>query len=114
MSTYNEEQPSYSIIKMGRRVDAASAPELEAECSARLENMSLRLIILDMSELDYISSAGLKVILFIAQSLRARQGEVRFVSLKPQVHEIFSMSGFMSFFQEFSSVADAMSMNTSG
>lgn len=96
------------ILKLGRRIDAASAPNLEVECCALLEKNELRLIVLDMTETEYISSAGLKVILFIAQTLRPRQGEVRFVALKEQVRDIFSMSGFMSLFQEFPSVDAAV------
>lgn len=102
------------VLSLGRRVDATSAPGLEAECCALLENNELRLVVLDMSDLEYISSAGLKVILFLAQSLRPRQGEVRFVALKPQVRDIFSMSGFMSLFQEYSSVASALDARAPG
>lgn len=96
------------VLKLGRRIDATSAPNLESECTVLLENTSLRLIIIDMEDTEYISSAGLKVILFMAQTLRPRQGEVCFVALKSQVQDIFTMSGFMSLFQAFPSVAEAV------
>lgn len=99
---------SSRCLKLPRRVDATTAAVFEDQCRALLEPSPPCLVVLDMGELDYISSAGLKVILFLAQSLRERRGEVRFAAMKSQVRELMDISGFMTLFQEFSTPDAAM------
>lgn len=90
-------------------MDATAAPAFEDQCRALLEDSPPCLVVLDMGALDYISSAGLKVILFLAQSLRERGGEVRFAAMKSQVRELMDISGFLSLFRAFPTPGAALS-----
>lgn len=91
------------IVRPGGRLDSSSSPELERLLTEQLEAGSQRLV-LDFSRLDYISSAGLRVVLLAGKKLRASQGRMVLVSLQDMVRDVFDMSGFLSLF----AVADTL------
>jgi anti-anti-sigma factor len=64
--------------------------------------------VLDLSRLEYISSAGLRVLMIAAREAKARQGKLIAVALQPVVREIFEISKFTLVFQLFDSVQDAL------
>lgn len=82
-------------LKIDGRLDADSAPEAETAVKDIIQAGSLRLLF-DLSEMDYISSAGLRVILMAVKALRAKQGKVVLCGLTPYVKEIFDVSNFSS------------------
>lgn len=82
-------------LKIDGRLDADSAPEAETAVKDIIQAGSLRLLF-DLSEMDYISSAGLRVILMAVKALRAKQGQVVLCGLTPYVKEIFDVSNFSS------------------
>ena len=55
-------------------------------------------VILDLSGLEYISSAGLRVLLIVAKKVQQAQGKVALCGLTPNVREIFAISGFDAIF----------------
>ena len=54
--------------------------------------------LVNLSGLDYISSAGLRVVLLAGKKLRASKGKLVLVGLRDMVREVFDMSGFLSLF----------------
>jgi len=79
------------FIKPKGRIDIASTPELEREVNSEIENILY--LTVDMSEVDYISSVGLRALLSFQKQLSSK-GEVKIVNIKPEVLEIFKMVGF--------------------
>ena len=75
-------------IALEGRLDTSTAPELEAELNASLNGVTD--LTLDLEELLYLSSAGLRVIL----RLRKQEPELAIVNASPEVYEIFEMTGF--------------------
>lgn len=73
------------------RLDTTTAPMLEQELQQSWNNIST--LILDLKELDYISSAGLRVIL-TAQKQMLKQGSMKLRNLNENVREVFEMTGF--------------------
>lgn len=51
-------------------------------------------LLIDLRELVYVSSAGLRVILMAAKRVRAKGGRIALCGLQPQVAEVFEISGF--------------------
>ncbi len=98
MQFESAKQDKYVVIKAKGRMDAASAPEFEAECGRFIEQGEAFLAV-DLGGVDYLSSAGLRSILSTAKRLKARQGEIRFCGLAGMVQEVFSVSGFSSMFK---------------
>ncbi|MBR6410303.1 MAG: STAS domain-containing protein [Clostridia bacterium] len=78
-------------LSIAGRLDTTTAPELEKELKDSLEGVTS--LILDMGKLEYISSAGLRVLLS-AQKIMNRQGEMKLRNVNETVAEIFEVTGF--------------------
>jgi anti-anti-sigma factor len=75
------------------RLDSHSGPLFEQELLEYIAGGCSRLLI-DFSELTYISSAGLRVILVAAKRMKAAGGKFVLAALNDQVSEVFEISGF--------------------
>lgn len=91
------------------RIDAANAAVAERDVLAVLERSGPSLI-LDLSQLDYISSAGLRVLLVAAKTARGRNGRALIVGPRASVHEVLRMSGFDKIIPIAASLEDAHHM----
>lgn len=78
-------------MKIIGRLDTATAPELEAAIDRCIE--SVKELLLDCSALEYISSAGLRVILK-AQKLMNTQGTMKLTGVNDTIMEVFDIIGF--------------------
>lgn len=78
-------------IALKGRLDTVTSPDLEKEIRGSIEGISL--LILDFAELDYLSSAGLRVLL-AAQKVMAKQGEMKVINVDPMIMSIFDTTGF--------------------
>lgn len=94
-------------IKATGRMDAMTAPEFEAECMRWIEKGDTHLIV-DFSGLEYISSAGLRVILGVGKKLKAQGGSLSFGGMSGMVKEVFDISGFASIFSVHDSMEAAL------
>ena len=79
------------ILKIEGRLDTTSAPELEKTINN--EGDSLKNLVLDFNCVDYISSAGLRVLL-TAQKKMNVQGHMELINVSEAVMDIFEMTGF--------------------
>jgi anti-anti-sigma factor len=95
------------VVGIRGRLDAGSSPELEKEIEALMAGGENRLI-LDLCELKYISSAGLRVILAGTKKLKAKKGTLSVASLQNMVKEVFEVSGFSSIIPIFDSAEEAL------
>ena len=73
------------------RLDTVTAPELEKELNDSLQGIAD--LTLDFEKLDYISSAGLRVLLS-AQKIMNRQGKMKILHVNDPIMEIFEVTGF--------------------
>ena len=73
------------------RLDTVTAPELEQELKESLDEVTD--LVLDMEDLEYISSAGLRVLLS-AQKKMTKQGSMKLVHVNTTILEIFEVTGF--------------------
>ena len=92
------------------RLDALSAPEFEKALLELIDNGE-RKIILDFSELDFISTAGLSGILVLVRRMKVEKGELSVAALKGQVKKVFNISGLSSCMPVFDTVAAAEAKN---
>ena len=65
-------------------------------------------IVLDLSSLEYVSSAGLRCFMLASRQAKAQHGRIFVAALQPMVAEIFQISHFNLVFQVFPSVRDAV------
>jgi anti-anti-sigma factor len=79
------------LIFVGR-LDANSAPEAEEIVKQMIERFDT--IVLNMEQLDYISSAGLRVIKILHMGMKKKNGELILTKVQKMVMEVFEMVGF--------------------
>jgi len=89
------EKEGVICLKIDGRLDAESATEAETTVKGILKEGTQRLLF-DLSRMEYISSAGLRVILMAVKELRNKKGKVVLCGLTPYVKEIFDVSNFSS------------------
>jgi anti-anti-sigma factor len=95
------------IVKLSGRLDSSTAPSAEDNFTRAIANGVTRIAI-DMSGLDYISSAGLRILLVIAKKLQQAKGKVVLFGLVANVREVFTISGFDKIFAIRPTAAEAL------
>ncbi|WP_394065672.1 STAS domain-containing protein [Alcaligenes sp. WGS1538] len=76
------------------QINSANAAAFEADLLTHLEKGEQK-IVLDLSRLNYISSAGLRVLLLLAKKMKQSGGALVLFGAQPNVKEIFEISGFL-------------------
>jgi len=107
MNIEQETRGDVLVIRLAGRLDSSSAPELERLLLDQL-TAGLKRLVFDFAMLDYVSSAGLRVILLAGKKLRAVQGKLALVGLRDMVREVFEMSGFLTLFAVASTVDEGV------
>ena len=96
MEIVAEKKNDISIFKLQGRLDSNTAPEFEEKLFQDIKTGALNVVV-DFENLDYISSAGLRVILKATKELKRSEGRFVLCALKDYVKEVFEISGFDSF-----------------
>ncbi len=79
-------------LKLSGRLDTTTAPELEAELQDVLADTSE--LLLDFDGLEYLSSAGLRVLLAAQKKMNAKSGTMKLRNVNATIMEIFDITGF--------------------
>ena len=82
---------SDAIVTLEGRLDTTTAPQLENELKSFMESVSS--LVFDFENLEYISSAGLRVLL-TAQKFMSKQGSMKLIHVGADIMEIFEVTGF--------------------
>ena len=94
------------IVAVIGSLDSTTSPEAQKSLDAVVAGA--KKVLLDFSQLDYISSAGLRVLLGAAKQLRASGGKLGMFGLNQSVREVFEISGFSSILSIYPSEAEAL------
>ena len=101
------------LLTLKGRLDAATAPTLKQQIDALFDQGRYR-IVLDLSDLDYIASPGLRVLIEARKRARDRKisdlegGDIRIANLPPRVKEVFDLTGFTTLFEIYPDVVEAV------
>lgn len=95
------------VVAVKGNLDALTAPELADALAAQLREGNAKLVA-DLAELEYTSSAGLRVLLNGAKDARSKGGDLRFSGAQPNVKKVLDLSGFMSIIKSFPDVDSAV------
>lgn len=98
------------VIAVDGRIDSTTSRQLEDVLPERVQ--ATPRVLLDMSDVQYVSSAGLRVLLKAAKSARSTGHELVLTGLLPQVHEVFQVIGFDALFRIVPDRAAAMAALT--
>ena len=102
MEIIEEKLDDIMIITITERLNTLSSVTLEDKLLDTI-NKNQSKIIIDFSQLDFISSSGLRVLLTAGKQMKSVQGKLVLCSLKDHVKEVFDVAGFSMLFKMFSS-----------
>ena len=107
MEIIEEKQESISIFKLSGRLDSNTSQGFEKKIFDAISDGSKSMIV-DFKDLDYISSAGLRVILKATKALNREDGKIMLCSMQDYVKEVFEIAGFDSFLPIVPTMDDAL------
>ena len=88
-------------------MDAENAPQFEEKCRACIAE-GLTNLVIDLSELSYISSMGLRMFVFVGKTLKDKGGALRICRLNGLVKSVFEITGLIQMFSVYESVESAL------
>lgn len=94
------------IMVLKGRIDANVAPDIEQQIMTQITHGCYRLVV-DLQDVSFISSAGLRVLLTALKETRRKGGDLRLAGLQARVREVFDLTGFNTVFKTYPTVGDA-------
>lgn len=107
MEIIEEKQDAISIFKLNGRLDSNTSQGFEKKIFDAISDGSKNMIV-DFKDLDYISSAGLRVILKATKALNREEGKIMLCSMQDYVKEVFEIAGFDSFLPIVATMDEAL------
>jgi anti-sigma B factor antagonist len=97
---------SVLVIELDGQLDGTTSPAVQEQITAVLQPDSR--IVLDLSRVTYMSSAGLRVLLVLARQLEATGSRLVLVGLVEEVRDTMAITGFLGFFTAYENLSDAL------
>jgi len=91
MEVRRNDENGVTLLSLHGRFDAAAAPDAESAFKEYLDD-NLDRVVLDLADVEYISSGGLRVIIMLAKTLEKSGGALRLCALSPFVSEVFELT----------------------
>lgn len=108
-SVVESTQDEIVILSLQGQLDAHTAPEFERILEQHLRDQRQNSFILNFKDLDYISSAGLGVLMGLIEEVRAKGGDIRLCELPEKIFHVLDLLGFPVVFRIFSTTEEAVS-----
>jgi anti-sigma B factor antagonist len=96
-----------SVVKVSGRVDSSTAPELEKSLQGLLDAERSH-IVLDLQEADYMSSAGLRVLVAMHKASKKNGGGLCLAQPSARVKEVLDLAGLMPVFDVYPDLVEAV------
>jgi anti-sigma B factor antagonist len=103
-----DDAPTASVLKIHGYIDTSTANELQETLERCLADGQVQLL-LDMSEVDYVSSAGWGIFISIVRGARDRGGDLCLVGMQAEVQDVFELLEFRSILDAYPTLKDALS-----
>ena len=100
-------QNAVTIVALAGSLDSNTAPDAQQALEGIVAG-GVRKVVVDFTALDYISSAGLRVLLGTAKRLREAGGALRLFGLNQSIREVFEISGFATILAVYGTEAEAL------
>jgi anti-sigma B factor antagonist len=97
-----------TLIELSGELDAHTAPDFERFLEERVNDEKKAKLILDFSNLEYISSAGLGVLMGLIEEVRAQSGDMKLIKVPEKIYHVLDLLGFPIVFQVLPTLKDAV------
>jgi anti-sigma B factor antagonist len=84
------------IITISGSIDSKTAGDLQSQIMGKVSET--KKMIMDLTAVDYLSSAGLRILLMVYRQLKANDGKVVLTGVSEEIRDIMAMTGFINFF----------------
>ena len=108
MNTEVKNESGITTIAVSGSVDALTAADLSNVINGQISEGNVRLVV-DLTMLDFMSSAGLRTLLGAVKESRSNGGDLRIASSNPGIDKVLKMSGFNNIAKVFTTSSDAIS-----
>ncbi len=98
MKTTIKEQDGNLVVLLEGRLDTPAAPQVEKDLTSLNDNNGQD-IILDCTELTYISSSGLRLFLGMMKTAKIKGTHVYITGINNEIRNVFAMTGFINLFE---------------
>ena len=96
MNVTSSKVEDITVIEASGNIDSKTAPEFERTALAAILGQSK--VMIDLTNVEFLSSAGLRVLLMIYRQVKAKNGNVVLVGTSEEIQDVMSNTGFLSFF----------------
>jgi len=107
MEIHESNENGVAVLTVVGRMDTNTSPAAEKAITHQIEGGARR-ILLDLAGLEYMSSAGLRVLLLGVKKARASGATLSLSGVRKEIQEILVVSGFASFFPSYPTKGDAL------
>lgn len=107
MDISEEKTDGVMAVGLKGRLDALSAKAVEERLLRMITAGETRMV-LDLGEVGYISSIGLRVLLIAAKRLKAAKGQIAICAMQPPIKKVFDIAGFTALFKIFPTREEAV------
>ena len=94
------------IITIEGSIDSKTAGDLQSQIMGTVSETNN--VLLDLSSVSYVSSAGLRVLLMIYRQIKSKNGKVILVGISEEIRDVMSMTGFVNFFEITDTIENAL------
>ncbi|MCM8756505.1 MAG: STAS domain-containing protein [Candidatus Omnitrophica bacterium] len=99
-----EKKERFTIVRLIGNLDSNTSPQAQAKILPLASNQCY--LALDMSRCNYVSSAGLRVLLMLAKQFKAQGGRLGLVGVCEEIKDVMEMTGFINFFEMYNKLED--------
>lgn len=96
-----------NIIELNGYLDAHTAPQLEQAIANLIKENKIKIIV-NFSQLYYISSAGLGVFMAFIENIRNKGGDIKFSAMNDKIYNVFDLIGFPLIYEFYNSDEEAI------
>ena len=98
MDITTQEKDSYVIVTLNGRLDTSNYEDFANQLNVLIET-GAKFLVINLKNLEYISSSGLRVFLSTLKTLRSIEGDVVLCCMNENIKSVFEVSGFISLFR---------------
>ena len=96
-SVYTEQKDGASILNLGGRIDASNSGQIHERIMDEIES-GCQTVIINFSQVSYISSAGLRILIYASKAMVKQSGSFYICSINKNIEKIFQISGLTGIF----------------
>ncbi len=106
-SVYTEQREGSSVFNLGGRIDASNSSQIHERIMDEIEN-GCKSMIIDFSQVSYISSAGLRILIYASKAMVKESGSFYICSINKNIEKIFQISGLTGLFDIYPDVQSCL------